>query len=236
MLAIVDERAPTDLEDRLVKYGHRVLRLPPHPILPFPIASHPDMLLFFADEAVYCTSSYYRLARKELETISASCGKPIRTVCAEYGARYPQDILLNAARVGEHLFCKPSATARELTMQPLLHVSPVHQGYAKCSIVPVGGNALISADVSIIAAAQRAGLETLQVCPDHITLKGYDYGFLGGATSYAPYGGTTDILFCGSLSLYPDGDRMRAFCKKHGFTLKDCNDLLPIDVGTVFLV
>ena len=85
MLAITNHTFPKEAEETLAQLGHRTLRLPPHPNLPKPVASHPDMLLFFAPDAIFCTKSYYEIATQELEEISSAYGAPIRYIEKEYG-------------------------------------------------------------------------------------------------------------------------------------------------------
>lgn len=236
MLALIDARAPLPLERWLEALGHTPLRMPPHPVLQAPVASHPDMLLFPAPDAIYCTRSYAEIANRELECIAAAAKRPIRYIDAEYGTQYPHDVLLNAACVGNTLFCLPQATAKEIVAHVAFFLATIKQGYAKCSVIPVGENALMTADTSIARAAEARGMDVLRLCTGHIALDGYDYGFPGGAASYAPYGGTDTILFCGDLSLYPSGEDMRCFCNAHGHRLADCKGLAPTDVGTLFLI
>ena len=52
MLAVADMRLTKEVQTTLENAGHTVLRLPPHPTLPPQVASHPDMLLFFAPNAI----------------------------------------------------------------------------------------------------------------------------------------------------------------------------------------
>ncbi len=236
MIAVIDGGAPRELEVWLASLGHTPLRLPPHPALPAPISSHPDMLLFFSPGAILCTQSYAKIAQRELEAISSAAECPIRSIPEEYGAQYPRDVLLNAACVGETVFCLPQATTAAIREDSRFSVCPVKQGYAKCSVIPVGAHALMTADASIERTARAVDMDVLMLCTGHIALSGYDYGFPGGAASYAPYGGTDEILFCGPLSRYPSGEEMRRFCRAHGFSLRACTELSPIDVGTVFLI
>ena len=105
MLAITNHTFPREAEEALARFGHRTLRLPPHPNLPAPVASHPDMLLFFAPDTIFCTKSYYEIARYELEKISAAYDAPIRLIESEYGSQYPLDVLLNALPLGKNLYC-----------------------------------------------------------------------------------------------------------------------------------
>ncbi|MBE6590035.1 MAG: hypothetical protein E7643_07630 [Ruminococcaceae bacterium] len=236
MTAIISHTAPKEAEETLRRLGYDVLRIPPHPALPSPVASHPDMLLFFASDAIFCTQSYAKLAQAELSLICERTRRPLCTVNGELGATYPHDVLFNAARVGKKLFCLPHATAQEISASPDVTVIPVRQGYAKCSVIPVGDNALICADPSIAKAALKEGLEVLRVHADGIRLEGYDCGFPGGCTSSAPYIDTTTILFCGAVSLHPDAAAMQDFCARHKHHLISLGDFPPTDVGTIFLI
>ena len=236
MLAIVDIFIPSTVEKQLRERGFEVQKLPPHSSLPHPVASHPDMLLFFAPDTIFCTKSYQRIAAKELDRLSAYCQKPILTVEEETSDRYPHDILLNAAPIGKRLFCLPSHTARALTACSAYEVVPVRQGYAKCSTLPVGEDALITEDASIARAAETQGLEVLRVSSHAVGLAGYDTGFLGGASSFAPYGGCRQILFCGKLDSHPNASDIRKFCNDRGFETMSLSDIPLTDVGTMFLV
>ena len=235
MLAIVDERIPQNAEAALCARGWELLKLPPHPALPTPTASHPDMLVFFAPDAIYTTARYLQIALPTLQRISLAADRPLRTVTREVGERYPADILLNAAPVGKRLFALCAHTAKEVTACGYTPVN-VRQGYAKCATVPIGDNALITADHAIAEAAKACGTEVLQIASGHVTLPGYDTGFIGGAASFAPYHSTDEILFCGSLDLHPDGDAIRAFCHRHGLRAVSLSPDRLYDLGTVFLI
>ncbi len=236
MLAILDCRAPLEAEDALVQYGHTALRLPPHPTLPKPVASHPDMLLFFATDAVYTTKAYYEIARAELDLIKKTCEKELRICSRESGEKYPQDILLNAAPIGRYLFCHPTHTATELKLHPAYTVCSVRQGYAKCATIPIGDNALITADPSIASAACARGLDVLRLHTCGTRLDGYNTGFPGGAASCFPYKRSKDLFFCGSLSAHPQAQEIEAFCKTHGYRPISLGEFPLTDVGTMFFI
>lgn len=236
MLAIVDCRLPKEAEVCLQALGHRVLRLPPHPQLDSPVASHPDMLLFLAPESIFCTKDYMEIATHELLFLSKEIEKPIVTVAGDTRAPYPYDILLNAAPVGKHLLCYPAYTAKELTNLEQYRILPVRQGYTKCSTVPVGNDALITEDSSIARTSQNAGMDVLQIPSKNVLLNGYDTGFLGGATSFAPYKNLKEILFCGDLNTHSAASQIRDFCQRHGYTVRSLGKFPLTDVGTIFLV
>ena len=235
MLAITNHTFPQQAEAELNRQGHRVLRLPPHPSLPSPVASHPDMLLFFAKDKILCTKSYYQIALRELDEISRVCGLPLHFIDAEYGSEYPLDVLLNALPLGEHLFCNTKTVAPELLHLGLIP-KYVKQGYTKCSVLPLGNDALICADASIAAAARESGIDVLQIEAGHITLEGYDYGFIGGCASFAPFGGLETVCFCGDLAQHPAKKRIKSFCAMHHFEVCSLGDFPLLDVGTIFMI
>ncbi len=235
MLAITNQTFPHDAEEALTRLGHRTLRLPPHPNLPKPVASHPDMLLFFAPDAIFCTKSYYQIATRELEEISSVYGAPIRFVKKEYGNEYPRDVLLNALPLGEYLICNTKTVAQELLRQGF-EPCHVNQGYTKCSVLPLGTDALITADASIAACAKSLGVDVLQIQEGYVSLSGYDYGFIGGCASFAPRGGIDTVFFCGDLTQYPDYNRIKSFFTKHNYDMICLSNLGLCDVGTIFMI
>ena len=235
-LAVIGETAPASLVGVLGHEGFRVLRLPRNPRLPVPVAAHPDLSVFFAPDAIYTTAGYAALAQAELALLCRTADRPLRTVTREVGDLYPQDILLDALPLGGLLFCLPHATAPELTSHPAYRTVAVKQGYAKCAALPIGSGALASADPSILGAAEREGLETVRLTAGGIVLDGYGTGFIGGAASFAPYGGCETLFFCGALGRYPDGARLTAALTAHGLRVCDIPDEPLTDVGTVFLL
>ena len=64
--AVVDGRIPEKCAAGLMERGYFPIFMPPFYMLDAPVASHPDMLLFFGD-AIFCHSEYARAAAKELE-------------------------------------------------------------------------------------------------------------------------------------------------------------------------
>ena len=235
MLALTNHTFPREAEDALSRFGHRILRLPPHPNLPLPVASHPDMLLFFAPDAIFCTKSYSEIAAKELKEVSAAYGAPIRLIDEEYGSEYPRDVLLNALPMGDRLFCNTKTVARELLE---LDLTPCHvnQGYTKCSVLPLGKDALITSDASIAEKARALGIDVLTIQAGHITLAGYDYGFIGGCASFAPRTNADTVFFCGDVSRHPDYNRILRFFEANNMRIKGLSDFGLCDIGTIFMI
>ena len=237
MLALLDHRAPQEIEKSLLKKGYRVLRMPSHPRLPNPVSAHTDLLLFFAPEEILCVKSYFEIAKDLLFEIAEAAQKSLRLIEEKLGDTYPKDVPLNAARVGETLFCNPKTVAKRIRVSLVNEkTATVKQGYTKCSILPVGDRALITEDVAIAAIARQKGFDVLQIEKGHVTLPGYDTGFLGGAASFSPYQKRNEIFFCGSLEQHPNADSIKRFCQKHQQQAVPLGDFPLFDVGTIFLI
>lgn len=235
-LALLGDETPAALSSVLRRHGYQILHLPRNDRLPAPVAAHPDLSVFFAEDAVLTTAHYAKAAKAELAEICRAVGRPLRITEKDVGDRYPQDVLLDALPLGGRLFCLPEATATELTTSPAYRVVPVRQGYAKCAALPIGENALASADPSILAAAEKEGVEVLSLPVGGISLRGYGCGFIGGATSFSPYTERGEVFFCGDLRLYAGGERLVDFLDHNQMSCHGVPGLFPTDVGTIFLL
>lgn len=235
-IALLGDKTPAALSSVLRRHGYQILHLPRNDRLPAPVAAHPDLSVFFAEDAVLTTADYAKAAKDELAEVCRAVGRPLQITESDVGDRYPQDVLLDALPLGGRLFCLPEATATELTDDPAYRVVPVRQGYAKCAALPIGENALASADPSILAAAEREGIETLSLPAGGIALRDYGCGFIGGATSFSPYAERGETFFCGDLRLYAGGERLVDFLGQHRISCHGVPGLPPTDVGTIFLL
>jgi hypothetical protein len=225
------------VEDSLLANGHEVLRLPSCKTLPVPVAAHADLLLYFVPDAILCTKDYFEIAENELKTISQAVQKPLRFIDGMLGDVYPKDVPLNAVSVGDVLFCNPKTVANRIRISLTDEKTVfVKQGYTKCSILPVGENALITEDDAIAALALENGFDVLRIEKGSVSLPGYDTGFLGGAASFAPYEKIKEIFFCGDLCRHPDFEKIQAFCKKHDREAISLGKFPLLDVGTIFLI
>lgn len=149
---------------------------------------------------------------------------------------YPNDVILNCARVGNKLIANRSAldnTVADYCEVNSIEIVPVKQGYAKCSTVVVDNGSIITADPSITAAAAAAGIDVLKITPGNVYLKGYEYGFLGGACGMI---GKGKLAFTGNIKEHPDYCKIKSFCDRkkvklislHNGPLTDVGGILPL--------
>ncbi len=189
----------------LAPYGIPVA-LPPYERLPLPVCAHPDLLVFYHDGVLYTYSEYYNCHKDLFDALSVAV-KPLDLKAGNY----PDDIWFDHLQVGNYLFGKKERLPKEF--EDLFTFVNVKQGYARCSAVSLKGKMVITADKGITSAAEKSGVEVLQVVPGHILLPGYSCGFIGGAC------GVVDdtVLFFGSFQTHPDAEKVSAFLCERGF-------------------
>lgn len=139
---------------------------------------------------------------------------------------YPNDVLLNAARVGETVICNEKYISREI-ISSSTGIIDVRQGYAKCSICEVSENAFITDDIGIFRKCAE-NFDVLLIKKGDITLSGQNYGFIGGAS--AKIG--DKVFFFGSLDTHRDGEKIKAFLYKYGIAYECLFDGNLTDIGS----
>lgn len=232
--AIIDNRMSEELVNALSSYVDKIIKLPAHPLLPSPVASHPDMLLWIYGKLVVTYKDYISLAMDTFELLE-NLGYTIIAHSESPDAQYPRDVALNCALVGKRIIANErymSDKIKDIAKQNELQTVNVNQGYAKCSTVIVSDNAIITSDPSIARAATAADIDVLKIRPYYVSLYGYDTGFLGGASGCTE----TEVIFCGDLVSHPDADLIKCFCLNHGKRAVSLGNAPLYDYGTVFFV
>lgn len=229
---ILDKRIPKKALAALKARGFFPFLLPPFGRLAAPVASHPDMLMFFGNR-IFCNREYFEEAGNIISAISKTLCLPIELGDEKISSKYPNDIAYNSLSVGSFIFGKLDYLApniSEYANRAGLTAVDVRQGYAKCSVCRVSESAIITSDKSIEKAALALGLDVLLIKSGHVALDGYDCGFIGGATG----DDGENVYFCGNIDLHPDAEKMKAFCEAHGKTPISLSDEPLYDVGTMF--
>jgi hypothetical protein len=218
-----------DILRALRALGMELIEIQPGRCLPGPVGSHADMLL-------------HHLGGNQMVTArgEASLKDTLRQFDFEViesngclSERYPDDVPLNAARVGNFLFCRQDSLDLEIGRYCSRHgvsVIPVRQGYARCSTVVVSESAIMTADSSIAQAAESADLDVLRIRPGHVRLEGYPYGFLGGACGMI---GKNKLAFAGNVGLHPDYEAIKKFCGNRNVETISLADMPLTDIGGI---
>lgn len=172
---LYDSRGGEAFRQALEPYGEPVA-LPPYRELPLPVQGHPDLLVFPLEGALYTYEGYWL----ENQRLFGKLGCPVVPLALPAGA-YPLDLWFDGLPLCGRLLGRrgslPEALTKKLT--PLY----IKQGYARCSTLSLGATGVISADRSILEAAEALGVPCFRTEPAEILLPGYDRGFLGGASA-----------------------------------------------------
>lgn len=156
-------------------------------------------------------------------------------ICENPQKEYPFNVSLNAALVGNKLFCKESAldnNVRKFCVKNNIEIIDVKQGYTKCSTLVLNDNSIITADKGIFEKAAKSGINALKINSGSILLKGADYGFIGGASGVI---GDT-VYFFGDVLAHPDGAKVIEFIEKNSMQWVSLTEDILNDVGGFILL
>lgn len=223
----VSENAECGVVDNISKLAEEVVFLKSNPVLPRPVSAHADMQMLYIVDTLILTRDLYNSICEHLPS-----GINIMFAESNHTSVYPGDVNLNAMYIGGYLIANESAldpAVKKLCEEKGITILNVKQGYAKCSSLQVGDNALITADSGIAKAAMQNGIDTLLISSGSIVLDGYDYGFIGGASFYNPNDRT--VYFFGDLHTHPDYTKIIDFCEKHNVNVNSCNYGALTDIG-----
>lgn len=209
------------------KMGHTVIPSDTIEAFLLPEQKHADMQILTINNDVFILDECVNLKSRFAEL------KPI--ICTDKaGEKYPENILLNFLFFKNCLFGKKKYidnSLREYCVRNRIEIINVNQGYCRCSTLVISENAAITADEGIEAALKSKGAEVLKISSGHITLDGFDYGFIGGA------GGRIDentVVFFGNVKKHPDYESIKLFCERHNAEIKIiCKNSSLTDIGGI---
>ncbi len=230
--AVCGAYAPAEIIDSLGKYSDNIIVLPPFSALPSPVSSHADMLIFPAVKSgvIYTHAEYLAAEKAIFERLTDATGMRIAAIPEKVGRDYPRDVLLNALALGNKIVGKIDALSSAVLPEGN-HIN-TKQGYAKCSSCKVTENAVITEDGSIAKALLEVGADVLVIEKGHVSIRGFDCGFIGGASGCD----SENVYFCGNIEAHPDYDKIFKFCRKHGKNVVSLSQIPLTDVGTVFFI
>lgn len=206
----ISETANTLIIEYLKAQGHTVKTIGLSDITYNPVSSHPDIYM--------CSMGHNR---------PVFWGDP-----SKIGAKYPANIIYNAACTGRYFIHNLKYTDTELLDESegmeLIHVS---QGYTKCNTLVVDENSIITSDEGI-AKACSCKMNVCLISPGHISLQGFNYGFIGGTSGRI---GNT-IIFNGDISSHPDYEKITDFIKARDLEIKYFTEYPLEDIGSIIVL
>lgn len=200
--------------------------------LPEGIASHADLQLLHLGEKNILTASCSKNNSEMLEML----GFNLEHTENKLDFEYPNDCIINAQIIGRNIILNPDIADIKLMKfaeENNYNIIAVKQGYAKCSVLSVCEDAVITADPGITKILQQKGIEVLKIKEGGIYLKGYDTGFIGGC------GGMVEEKILGTsgdLKSIKDYENIKDFLRNRniyaenlgGKNLRDIGGILPL--------
>lgn len=230
---IIDYRAGKEIIEFLKDNLVGVIKTCPCSVLQEPVNGHPDMVMHPVDEKTFVIApnvfDYYapQLTRLGIKVIEG--GKTLRR-------NYPGDIAYNVARIGRYAVHNMRYTDEvlrsclEAVKTEFIHAG---QGYAKCSVAPLGSDKAVTSDEGMHRVLCSIGVESLLMEPGSVRLDGYDYGFIGGAVFVSEPG---IFVLSGRIKNQSEGEKLRAFVESSGYMYVEESKEEISDLGTVIPV
>ncbi len=166
------------------KCGLELISLPSYENLDTPVNSHADMLVFVLEEQIYTYKGYYERNKSLFDGVVSNNNELI-ILKKECEKTYPNDVALNVVCLGNTIFGNIKSVAPEIlenASKKGYKFVNVNQGYSACSTLVLDDNNVITSDKSIYNAVLKEGKSALLISPGNISLDGYNYGFIGGAS------------------------------------------------------
>lgn len=210
------------------------LSLMPYSSLDTPVNSHADMLVFIMERKIFTYKDYYE-QNKAVFDEAIKEGYELVLVSKICDREYPNDIALNALRVGKSLFANLKHTALEILEyagECGYSLINVKQGYTACSTLVLNESTIITADKSIYEASLRNGIDALLIENGGITLEGYDYGFIGGASLVID----KNVYFLGEIKNHPSYEQIKDKIKSVGMEIFEIMSGNVCDFGGIRLI
>lgn len=209
--------------------GIQCVYIQKHKRLQKPVSCHADMTLHHLGGNNILVAKGEGHTYLEVQRLGFRC----EYTSALLDSVYPNDVLLNACRIGNLLLCNTKVISREILNycnQNDIEVEHVNQGYTKCSVCIINKNAVITADHAIAKICGNHNIDVLEIHPGNIILEGLSYGFIGGCC------GLLDknlIAFTGNIETHPDEASIKRFLKSYDMEYISLLNSELIDIGGI---
>lgn len=196
--------------------------------------NHADMQIINIDGKIFVLS-----ACKTLCNSLKNSGFNFDITTNDFTGKYPNNILLNAKKIGSKIIGKIKhldSTLLDFCTQNDYNLINVNQGYTACSCVNIADKAVITTDPSIYKVLCDSGIDVLKISQKVIRLHGAGEkaeGFIGGASVTLD---NNSVLFFGDITKHPDYTKIFDFCTKYDVDIKYIENLELTDIGGAILL
>lgn len=222
---LADKRIPLPAKNALNRAG-RLSLLESDSAVYKSISGHPDIFICAWKETVVVSPG---LSQHIVQGIINQGYKVISGINYP-GRSYPSSAVYNAVITDNYLIHNLKITDQVIietfNNRKQLHVN---QGYTRCNLLPLNGQAFITSDRGIAKVLTAEGMEVLYVDPSPVVLKGQKHGFFPGCCGIL----YDQVLITGSLNYHPQKEEIINFITSNGMKVKELFDGKLIDVGII---
>lgn len=224
-----DCRITEQIKCNLTQLGYTVSPVEKNVIFEDSVSAHADMNVLKIGDRVFISSKTFVRTSDNVTEIEGEYKRyaPLK---------YPDDILLNCALVGNDIICKADSASKSVldyAKKIGYRIIDIKQGYAKCNIAVVSDKAVITEDKSVADVLGKNGYDVLLLKTHSVKLDPYDYGFIGGASGKLE---NNMLAFTGNIELHPEYAEIDSFCKNHNVKVISLSDEPLYDYGSLVLI
>ena len=229
MAVIIDKNSPANIIETLESLGAKCYFSTSVEKLYSPVNTHPDMQIHFVSDSVAvtapCVFEYYK------KTLPSH----IKLIKGEtdVAGTYPFDIAYNVASLGKRIIGNLSytdAVLKNFYEDLKYEFLGVKQGYTKCNLCIVDENSAITEDNGLSKTLISKGVDVLKIPAGEISLPGFSYGFIGGASGFI----MPNVLgFCGNIETLSYSGSIKGFLKEKGIEFVSLSHDNFIDLGSI---
>lgn len=211
--------------NRLKQYGYEIVSTEKSDNVSSPISLHADVLYLKAEKREVYVSDCQNNNIKYL----TENGFNVKT--AKLNPGYKTESLLNIVIADNLILYNPKTAINISAFAENKKIIPVNQGYSKCSTIVLPKNNFITEDIGIYSALKEHGYNCLLIEKGYVHLKGYDYGFIGGASAYLSKENV--LIFLGDITAHPDYWAIENFCKSLNVDISYIENMPLTDIGGI---
>lgn len=231
---IIGEKYCPLLSNSLKRLGYDIIPLPDNPFVDTRLSGHADLSVFYCGGNTVFAAPY--LKNTEFAEKIQNLDYNFRICDIKQGAKYPNDVQMNLCSCGNSYIYMPGSSCTEIT--EILNEEgregiPCRQGYCNCSICTVNESSVITADRGISAILSARGFDVLEISPGYISLEGFDYGFIGGASFMLD---DKTLAFTGSLEHHPQFNEIESFIKSKKVRPIFLSNFPAFDIGSAIII
>lgn len=224
----ISEDANDLLKAYLSNTGNKVIEIRKTDSVYEAVSSHVDIYLCNIENFLVVAKEQIVFIKEKLNDMNIK----YRIGNSVLGYKYPGNIIYNGACVGRHFIHNLKYTDKillKMIEEKGYNVINVLQGYSKCNMVVVDYNSVITSDKGLEKELKKYKIEVLLIRQGYVRLKGFDYGFLGGASGRV---GDT-IVFNGDLKQHPDYLKIKEFIESKGLKIVSFKEYPLEDIGSI---